>query len=67
MKTLIFACAGSRGDVEPFTHLGAALREQHGHRIIIATGAQEPLRIFYKSNTPASLRDADAPTMRTLK
>ena len=34
----LIGCAGSRGDVQPFMHLGQELQLEHGWRVVLAAG-----------------------------
>ena len=40
MRTLLFGCVGSRGDVQLFVNLGQALQRNLRCRVVVASGVQ---------------------------
>ena len=44
MRSFIFGCVGSRGDVQPFLHLGQSLQRDLSCRVVVASGATAHVR-----------------------
>ena len=61
---IVIQIVGSRGDVQPFVALGKTLKEQHGHRVRLATHAtfknfveENGLEFFNIGGDPSALMD----------